>query len=148
MDALLTWITTTTTGRDLARLTLLLLGVGMWVNLLLLAAYVKRQAVPLHVAVLVVCGGASGVGSAHAGVFGNLAIGAICIAFAAACLIGLLLSVVGAPRSMSARYCMPIDRGRWWAQNVAGPARHTWERTSDWMGLETPQSRSKGRGKR
>ncbi|WP_288253750.1 hypothetical protein [uncultured Hydrogenophaga sp.] len=148
MDALLTWITATATGRDVARLVLLLLGLGMWVNLLLLSAYVKRQAVPLHVMVLVVVGGAAGMGTAHAGFVGNLPAGAVCLAFAAACLIGLLLSVVGTPRSMSQRYCTPIDRARWWAHNVAGPARHTLERASDWMGLEPPRSRGKGKDRR
>lgn len=122
MDALLTWIMTTNAGTTAARVALVLLGAGMMINQLLLAAYVNRKCVRVHVMLFIVAGAAAGTGALHSGVIGNLPAGAVFSALAAGCLIGLLLTEVGTPHRMSRKYQTPLDldltRTRTWLHDL------------------------------
>lgn len=143
MDALISWILFTEAGDITARTVMALTGLGIWANLMLLATYLPRDAVPVWVALLIVLGVGMGVGAVHSGVMGNLLHGAVYVSAASGIVMALLIGVVGTPRQVSARYCVPIDRRRWWSVNVMQPVATIKERVSNWGDL--PASTTKPR---
>lgn len=126
MDVLLGWIMGTDAGNLVARGALVLIGAGIWCNLMLLASYVPRQAVPIRVAILIVLGVAAGAGAVHAALWGHLLHGAVYASAASGLVLALLLSVVGTPKKVSELYEEPIDRSRWLGDSSV------LKRVSDW----------------
>ncbi len=123
MDTFVLWMLNTPTGTVTARVVLVMLGAGILINQILLAAYVHRKAVPVALMVMIVVGAAAGAGTLHAGVVGDLGAGAVSAAAACACLIGLLLTQVGTPTKLSRQYQEPVDfqltRTRTWLHDIA-----------------------------
>ncbi len=143
MDILINWIVATDAGNLVARGALLLIGAGIWSNLMLLASYVPREAVPIRVAILIVLGVGAGAGAVHAALWGHLLHGAVYASAASGLVLALLLSVVGTPKEVSQIYDAPIDRGRWLADSSLVRL------VSDWGDLSARQSsKSKNRGER
>lgn len=138
MGILLNWILFTSEGDVAARLVMFIVGAGVWVNLMLLAAYVPRNGVPIWVALLIVLGVALGAGAMHSAAWGHLIHGAVYICGASGVVMVLLIGVVGTPKRISERYTEPIDRGRWWLLNVLRPVANIKERVSNWGDLPKP----------
>ncbi len=146
MDALIAWMLHSPTGSLVASTLLFLLGLGIWANLMLLASYVPRQAMPIRVAILIVLGVGAGAGAVHSAVWGALVHGAVYAAAASGIVMVLLICVVGTPKQLSGQYCQPIDRGRWWSSKVVQPVANIKERVSNWGELHSPRA-PKGRQK-
>lgn len=147
MDSLINWMLLSPTGSLVASTLLFLVGLGIWVNLMLLATYVPRQAMPIRVAILIVLGVGAGAGAMHSAVWGALIHGAVYAAAASGIVMVLLICVVGTPKQLSGQYCQPIDRGRWWTSKVVQPVAQMKARVSDWGDLHAargPKRRKKG----
>lgn len=143
MENLINWIALTEAGDLTARIVMVAIGAGVWANLILLATYVPRQAVPVWVAVLIVLGVGLGAGAVHSGLLGHLIHGAVFVCGATGVVLLLLLGIVGTPRSVSENFCQPIDRGRWWT----APGHGLRDRISNWGDLgprDEPKRKDRG----
>jgi hypothetical protein len=146
MDALLNWILFTQEGDFTARTVMVIVGAGVWINLMLLATYVPPNGVPVWVALLIILGVGLGAGAIHSAAWGLLIHGAVYICGASGVVMVLLIGVVGTPKRISERYTAPIDRGRWWILNVLRPVANIKERVSNWGDLPSAgKPRKRGR---